>query len=194
MPVPDLDTVLAWRGRTVIDSTGEKIGKFEELYLDAQTDLPEWAGVSFGLVRRGHRLVPLSEATEAGDDLQVPFEKAHVESSPDVEAGGELSQEDEAALYRHYGLEYSREESATGLPPEAGAPKQSREAARQAPPGDAEEARSDEQTVASGDDEGAWEPVRIKKYVTTKPVTKDVPVEREEVVVEREVAPDDRDR
>jgi hypothetical protein len=162
--------------------------------------------------------VPLSEAREAEDDLQVPFDKAQVESAPDVDAGEELSQEEEAALYRHYGLEYSDEESATGLPPDA-----ARRGGDEAAPdrGEAEtegaagrdqteagttagqERRSPEDDDARGDTPGAatssvtetgeadapWERVRLKKYVTTQPVTKNVEVEHQEIHVEREVSP-----
>jgi hypothetical protein len=196
MPVPDIDTVLEWRGRTVLDASGEKIGKFHELYLDSETDRPEWAGVIIGVVNRRQRLVPLSEAKQHGAALLVPFDKEQVESSPDVEAGGELSQEDEAALYRHYGLEYSRQKSATGLAPEgdqsqAGERADGGEATAGSEEDSAPEQSSGEETVQTRDDEGPWERVRLKKYVTTQPVTKQVPVEREEIVVEREVSAED---
>ena len=32
--MPDLDTVLAWRGKTVLDRDGEKAGTLGALYLD----------------------------------------------------------------------------------------------------------------------------------------------------------------
>ena len=126
MTLPDIDTVLEWRGRTVVDRAGEKIGKFQEIYLDTETDRPEWAAVSTGLLRRRQRLVPLSEAQPEGDDVRVPFDKEHVESAPEVDSDRDLSQDEEAALYAHYGLDYSKGESGTGLPrgtgSEAGAP------------------------------------------------------------------------
>lgn len=116
MTLPDIDTVLEWRGRTVVDRSGEKIGKFEEIYLDTETDRPEWVAVSTGLFGRRQSLVPLSEAQRAGDDIQVPFDKEHVQNAPSVDPDGELSQDDEARLYSHYDLDYSKHESQTGLP------------------------------------------------------------------------------
>ena len=107
MTLPDIDTVLEWRGRTVVDRAGEKIGKFQEIYLDTETDRPEWAAVSTGLLGRRQRLVPLSEAQPEGDDVRVPFDKEHVESAPEVDSDRDLSQDEEAALYAHYGLSLS---------------------------------------------------------------------------------------
>jgi sporulation protein YlmC with PRC-barrel domain len=38
-----------WRGRDVVDSDGDKIGKLEEVYLDTDSGRPEWAAVNTGL-------------------------------------------------------------------------------------------------------------------------------------------------
>jgi sporulation protein YlmC with PRC-barrel domain len=118
--LPDIDTVLEWRGRTIVDRAGEKIGKFQEIYLDTETDRPEWAAVSTGLLGRRQRLIPLSEAQPEGDDVRVPFDKEHVENAPEVDSDRDLSQDEEARLYAHYGVEYSKGESGTGLPRRTG--------------------------------------------------------------------------
>ena len=59
--MPDLDTVLAWRGKTVVDRDGEKAGTLGALYLD-DDDRPAYAGVQTGLFRRRESLVPLDSA------------------------------------------------------------------------------------------------------------------------------------
>ena len=66
MPLPDIDTALDWRGRDVIDRNGEKIGKFDELYLDEETSKPEWAAVTTGLFGRKQTMIPLSQARLEG--------------------------------------------------------------------------------------------------------------------------------
>jgi uncharacterized protein YrrD len=38
-----------WHGRTLKDRNGDKIGKVDAVYLDEQTDKPEWALVNTGL-------------------------------------------------------------------------------------------------------------------------------------------------
>ena len=50
--------------------------------------------------------MPLAEATEAGDQIQVPHERTTVKAAPNIEAEGQLSEAEEAELYRHYGLDY----------------------------------------------------------------------------------------
>jgi hypothetical protein len=50
--------------------------------------------------------VPLAEAIEVGDQIQVPHERGLVKDAPNVEADGQLSEAEEAELYRHYGLDY----------------------------------------------------------------------------------------
>jgi sporulation protein YlmC with PRC-barrel domain len=116
MPLPDIDTALDWRGRNVIDRNGEKIGKFEELYLDEETAKPEWAAVATGRFGRKQSLIPLSEARLEGNDLQVPFDEDQVKDAPALDPDTELSQEEERQLYSHYGIEYSMAGSETVLP------------------------------------------------------------------------------
>jgi hypothetical protein len=92
-----------WRGRFVIDSDGDKIGRVEEVYPDG-TGNPEWAIVDTGLFGTMSSFVPLAGATAAGEDVQVPFSKEHVKNAPGVSRDGELSESEEAQLYSHYGL------------------------------------------------------------------------------------------
>ena len=51
--------------------------------------------------------MPLRNASPAEDTLRVPYDKDQVKDAPRIDADGELSQSEEAQLYRHYGLEYS---------------------------------------------------------------------------------------
>ncbi len=51
--------------------------------------------------------VPLTEAVERGGTVQVPYELIRVRSAPGMPAGGRLWPQDEAALYRYYGLAYT---------------------------------------------------------------------------------------
>jgi sporulation protein YlmC with PRC-barrel domain len=215
MPLPDIDTVLDWRGRTVVDRSGEKIGKFDDIYLDEETSRPEWAAVNTGLFGLRKTLVPLSEAEPAGDDVKVPFDLEHVKAAPNVDPDDQLSQQEEAQLYQHYGLDYSKSESETGLPegntstdraqreipsePSSGRATGSRAAIEpdasgrqstgpqaEGEAGGHEVIRSEEELVEAGTEVRPRERVRLKKYLVTEPVTKTVPVTREEVRIERE--------
>jgi stress response protein YsnF len=99
----DIDTALEWRGRTVVDRDGDKIGKLEELYLD-ESDRPAWGAVATGLFGRRQSFVPLADLRPAGDDLQVPYEKDRVKDAPNVEPDEQLSDDEEDRLHRHYGI------------------------------------------------------------------------------------------
>ena len=96
--MPDLDTVLAWRGKTVVDRDGEKVGQLGALYLDAE-DQPAYAGVQTGLFRRRESMVPLSGARELGGDVQLPYALEQIRSVLGVaDAAGIASHLDGARL------------------------------------------------------------------------------------------------
>ena len=103
--------VTEWRGQTLLDNDGEKIGTIEEIYLDTDTDRPEWALVKMGLLGGKSTFVPLQQADPRGDGIQVPFEKGHVKDAPNIEPDGELSRSEERRLYEHYGLGYGDTQS-----------------------------------------------------------------------------------
>src|SRR5215210_124794 len=114
--MPEAYEVLEWRGRTAVGADGSKLGKIEEIYLDAETQRPEWALVHTGMFGGKSSFMPLEGATSDGDQVQAPFSKDQVKAAPQMDADGELSQEDEAALYSHYGIAYDESRSDSGLP------------------------------------------------------------------------------
>ena len=99
------DRMLSFRGQELTDRDGEKVGRIDEVYLDAESGEPEWVLVHTGLFGSKRTFVPLAGATEADGALRVPLEKATVKEAPAVEPNGQLTKDEEAALYRHYGLE-----------------------------------------------------------------------------------------
>jgi PRC-barrel domain len=83
---PRIDTVKAWRGRSMVDPAGGKIGTLVEIYLDDDTGQPEWATVTTGLFGTGQSFVPLAEAEDLGDGVQVPYDRERVKSAPGMRA------------------------------------------------------------------------------------------------------------
>jgi stress response protein YsnF len=216
MPL-DIETALDWRGRTVVDRDGDKIGKFDELYLD-DSDNPAWAAVTTGMFGMRQTFVPLSEARADGDVLQVPFGKDVVKDAPNVDPDTQLSAEEEDLLYRHYGVRGGNEGDGgdrdtvveddapvAGRTADDDAPVAERTAGDEAGREDAPAATGDTAAAAEASGEGgemirSEEEVtvgtrrrvsgkaRLKKYVVTEHVQKVVPVQREEVRVEFEPA------
>jgi uncharacterized protein (TIGR02271 family) len=178
--MPTMEQVREWRGANLVDRDGDKIGTIDEIYLDSQSNEPEWALVNTGLFGTKSTFVPIRDASREGDDLQVPVEKAQVKDAPSIEADGQLSQQEESELYRHYGLDYS---SGGDLDVDG----------RGDGDGDADGGamtRSEEE-LRVGTTQRESGRVRLRKYVETEAVEQTVPVQREEVRIEREPITDD---
>jgi sporulation protein YlmC with PRC-barrel domain len=107
--------IAEWRGRELIDSNGDRIGKLEEVYFDIETDEPQFATVKEGFFGRHLTFVPLTGITIGPDNLQIPVTTEQVKNAPNIALqGGELSQTDESALYHHYQLNYTSPDSQSG--------------------------------------------------------------------------------
>jgi hypothetical protein len=102
----DPATLDRWRALAIVDRDGTTVGTISEFYLDRETGHPTWALVDTGLFGATQTFVPLVHATEIGDGLQVPYEKSHIKDTPRVDLHDELSPEEEATLFAHYGVEY----------------------------------------------------------------------------------------
>ena len=182
MPAPSIDTVQSWQGRTMVDPAGDKLGTIDAIYVDDETGQPEWALVYTGLFTAKAAFVPLAQAQDMGDSVQVPYDKQQVTDAPSPQADGSLSQDEEAELYHHYGLDYSEHRSDSGLP--AGTDDTvGRDVS--GPTTDEAMTRSEEE-LRVGTETRERGRARLRKYVTTEQVTQTVPVQREELRVERE--------
>jgi uncharacterized protein (TIGR02271 family) len=191
----DIDTVQRWQGRTMVDPAGDKLGTIDAIYLDDETGQPEWATVTSGLFTATTAFVPLAQAQDTGDSVQVPYDKDQVKNAPTMQADGNLSQDEEAELYRHYGLDYSQHRSDSGLP--AGERDRDRDGIddhmqdtavgrdTSGPTTDDAMTRSEEE-LRVGTQTRERGRARLRKYVTTEHQQVTVPVQREEVRVERE--------
>src|SRR4051794_31673819 len=180
--------VLSLRGQELRGSDGEKIGTIEEIYLDTETQQPEWAVVTTGLFGTKQTFVPIRDARTSDGGVTVPFDKATVKDAPNVDPDGQLSEREEAELYRHYGMEYSEARSGSGLPEGGAATTGDRDAVGRdvsGPTTDDAMTRSEEE-LRVGTTEREAGRVRLRKYVVEDEVTRTVPVRREEVRVERE--------
>src|SRR5215211_4375497 len=196
MPTDQMQELQAWRGHELFDAEGAKIGKIHEIYVDEDTGQPEWLAVSTGMFGTKVSFVPLAGATAQGDRLVSRWTKGQVKDAPNAEADGQLSQEEEARLYRHYGLSYSERRSSSGLPEggQAGRGTDTRGGTDRhegvgrdtsGPNTDSAMTRSEEEMRVGTRREETGQ-VRLRKWVETEHVNESVPVQREQVRVERE--------
>ena len=209
----NIETLLH-KGGNVIGADGDKIGSIGQLYADDDTGEPTWVTVKTGLFGTSQSFVPVEGARSEGEDLVVPYTKDHVKDAPRVDVDGHLTPEEEDRLYSHYdrGVRtYSDAQSGTRSDVDfqgdadlnAGTPTagitgnsgtgvdRDYDAGRgvghdtSGPNTDDAMTRSEERLNVGTEREAAGR-VRLRKYVTTENVTKTVPVQREEVRLERE--------
>ncbi|WP_142057581.1 DUF2382 domain-containing protein [Pseudarthrobacter sp. B4EP4b] len=206
----NLESLLNKNGN-VLGSDGEKIGSIGQLYADDDTGEPTWVTVKTGLFGTSQSFVPVEGSHTQGDDLVVPYSKDHVKDAPRVDVDGHLTPEEEDRLYTYYergARTYSdaRDSGTRGdvdlqgdADLNAGTPNAGTDgyaasgtSGRGAvghdtsgPNTDDAMTRSEEQ-LHVGTEREATSRARLRKYVTTENVTKTVPVQREEVRLERE--------
>lgn len=183
MSTPSVETVRGWLGRVMVDRDGNRLGEITDIYLDRETERPEWAVVRTGLFGTRSTFVPLAEAAEAGDQVQVPHERTAVKDAPNIEADGQLSEAEEAELYRHYGLDYDAvtaddRDTAAGSPADFAVGEGMSRPFVYETPGPVEE-RPDRRRRGPGQ-------VRLRRYLVTEVVTETESGQRHEVRVEAE--------
>lgn len=200
MQTHTMDEIQTWRGQDAMGRDGDKLGSIEDIYLDEQTGKPEWVAIKTGLFGTKLSFAPLAEARHEDGGIHLPYDKATLKDAPNVDADGQLSQEEEQRLYAHYGLDYGEQRSDTGLPE---GQRHSRDTGRtdrdmstttgrepvghdtSGPTTDEAMTRSEEElTVGKTSRETGR--ARLRKYVVTEEVQQTVPVQREEVRIERE--------
>lgn len=195
---------------TAYDVDGDKLGNVNEVYINDTSGQPDFVEINHGLFGLGSSLVPLRGHSLNGEELRLAFQKDRIKDAPNVDSDAHLSNEDQAELYRHYGLtetsnvtEYTRDNRRDAAVAGAGAGVAGHEANRTAEFERREdEVIADRDRTANVDNEGEIirseerlnvdkervnaGNVRLRKYVVHDTETVEVPVEREEVRIERQ--------
>jgi uncharacterized protein (TIGR02271 family) len=166
----DVSTVEKLQNATVYGADGDKIGSVGQVYLDDQTDQPTFVTVKTGLFGTKETFVPVSEATQSADGLTVPFDKAFIKDAPNVDADGSITPEEERRIYEYYSMNHPATAAGTGT----------------GTGDDTESVIARDEQLNVGTETRETGQVRLRKHTYTDTETVEVPVSREEVVVERE--------
>ncbi len=167
----------AWIGHQAVDKDGQKIGTIAALYNDDETGEPEWVTITTGLFGTKQTFAPIAGARNADDDLQLAYSKDTVKGAPKIEADGHLEASEEAELYRYYDLDAGKR-----------APAAKGNLAQGKAHDDAMTRSEEELSVSTqGKEVGR---ARLVKRVVTEDVNVTVPVQHEEVRLEREAITD----
>lgn len=192
-----------WSGRTVYDSEGNKVGELRDIYVDEKSGKPTWATVKTGFFGTKENFFPLGLAEQRGEDIVVQATSDQIKEAPKVDVDEVLSPEEEHMLYDYYqqvwddttpdplagtaaGADNTREYDET----ESGGPEGAVGHDTSGPTTDNAMTRSEEQLEVGTRQQEAGR-VRLKKYIVTEHVTQTVPVQREEVRLEREAITDE---
>jgi hypothetical protein len=102
-----VEDVKEWLGRDVLGPADEKHGKLEDVFYDGESDAPSFASVKHGTIGKKLTLVPLAGATAGRDFLRVTVDKDRFKSAPSFDTDTELSVDDEASVFGHFGVSYT---------------------------------------------------------------------------------------
>lgn len=103
-------------GRIALDRTGGTLGTIEGVYLDRDTQEPEWAALRTG--REETTIVPLAGAVVAQDGVRLPLDDELVRGAPGTVGAipADIPRELEAELYHYYSLDYSAAPKGSEVP------------------------------------------------------------------------------
>jgi uncharacterized protein (TIGR02271 family) len=184
---PPVTTYDSWIGRDAYDPDSEKIGEISDIYYDDVTGRPEWVAIQTGLFGTKKTMVPIHGSHPYGEgDLQVTFDKGTVKDAPRIDPDGHLTPEEERELWSYYGYQYeSTETEDYGYGKAYAEDRADRDFWGQDRETDEAMTRSEEE-LRVGTQRQATGTVRLRKYVVTEQQQMTVPVQHEEVRVERE--------
>ena len=183
-------------GKTAVDSSGDKIGKIGQVYLDDRTGEPAWLTVSTGLFGSNESFAPVAGVEPgAGEEVRLSVSKAQVKDAPNIADDGHIGDAEQEELYRYYGqfgvgggqvaasadttTAAGTVSAGSGVEPGGPGHDVSGPNTDEAMTRSEEQLRVGTQSVESGR-------ARLRKYVVTENVTQTVPVSHEEVRIERE--------
>ncbi len=201
MPHPRTMNPDSLQDMQVIDNDGDTIGKVSAVFLDVENGKPEWAAVKTSLVGGHETLVPLANASATDTELTLPYTKDTIKNAPHRDPEAQLTTQEEADLFRHYGVPYSGETVTADTDQlstdqlSTGQPSTDRDAGASTaqhighdtsgPTTDEAMTRSEERLRVSTENVEAGR-ARLRKHIVTETVTQTVTLTHEAARLERE--------
>ena len=90
----------------VVDQNGSEIGTVHSFWADQQTGLLEFIGVKTGWLFGQNHVVPVEKVQldQAAQAVRVPYTSEFVKGAPSFDADAEISDSEEANIFRYYGV------------------------------------------------------------------------------------------
>jgi hypothetical protein len=110
--IEDLDNL---RGQKVYDQDDRPLGEIRDVYAMGEDKTPMWVTLepSEGIAAKRLVFVPLARLKLQEDRLRVPYSTGHLRGAPEVEAGDELSEEQDRELRDFYAIDLADGEQRT---------------------------------------------------------------------------------
>lgn len=175
----ELDPLYDLIGRSAMDVSGHKIGKIGQLYIEDETDQPQWITIRTGMFDGRESFAPLDGARIVGADLVLAVSKDAVKGAPNLPVGGHLAEADNDALFDYYAAFV-----ATAGAGEAAGRLNTKPPGSGVNTGDAM-VRAEER-LHLGTERVQSGRARLRKYVVTEKVTETVALRHQEVRIGRE--------
>lgn len=170
-------------GAKVLDVDGEKIGSVKQVFVGPDGGKPLFVSVATGLFGTSETFVPLRGATFDGEAVRVSYDKARVKNAPRIDADGSLSDDEHDRLWEYYDDDADDErDDDRGRDRDYDDDAEARERIGSHDPSETDGVARAEH--AAGEDTANGR-VRLRKHVVTEMQHIAVPVQHEEVRVER---------
>ncbi|WP_309129898.1 PRC and DUF2382 domain-containing protein [Microbacterium sp.] len=204
----DTSNISSIFGAKVVDPDGAKVGTVKQVYVDKDNGQPNFVTVATGLFGSSETFVPLQGSDLDGDELRVGYDKDMIKDAPRVDADGDISDEENDTIWDYYegrggratdgagssgaGRDADRtggstDGSALGNADAGTAAHRAGTGSDGAEDGDADDAMTrSEERLSVGKERVPTGRARLRKHVVTEQRNITVPVQREEVTLERE--------
>jgi uncharacterized protein (TIGR02271 family) len=173
-----------YAGYTVVDESGSKIGKVDDLFLD-ENDQPEYFGVKMGFLGTSSTLIPADITTVNNEQgiIEVSQPKSTVQDGPAFDDDREITPDYENQVRSYYGLGAveSTEDRGTYGDYEA----EHSDAGTTSDLEDELRVQRSEEELVAGTREREAGAMKVRKRVRTDRERIEVPTKHEEVSVER---------
>lgn len=169
----------------VVDQDNAKIGTVKQVYVDDNDGRPLFVSVATGLFGMSESFVPLDDAALDGDELRVRFAKDKVKDAPRIDAGDELSDPQQDQIWDYY-FGQTRHTAGREGQPGKGQAAGVDQGTRQGDSHSDEAMTRSEERLHVGKETVPTGRARLRKHVVTEQQNVTVPVQHEEVRVERE--------
>ena len=105
----------------VVDQNGDEIGTLHSLWSEPDTGAVEFLGVKTGWLFGHNHVVPAEKAEldEAENVVRLPYTSVFIKEAPSISADAEISEAEEANIYRYYGLDRTGPSIETAVTPPA---------------------------------------------------------------------------